>query len=215
MKNLSCRLLHVVSVHLLCFEFGHNQANGEGTACVPSAQKVKIESMPGQYIQLFSVQVFSSVTGPSIATGKAASQSTTLEESTPAFAALDHSDPYSFSHTAKHDPNAAWWEVDLGSMLSVRALYIGQHMCRYAPDPTMCFCHLGGSNIMLIDDVGTMVAKYSLDFVCAKRHAINFDSDEYCNPTGSPTTSFSIPSTNIASPSSVPIALPVSLRHIH
>jgi hypothetical protein len=161
------------------------QTNAVVASCVPTARRVKIKAISGQYIQLFSLQVFSSSTGSNLATGKAANQSTTLEDSTPASAAIDDSDKYSFGHTTKYDPNP-WWDVDLGSMLPIHTIYIGQHMCRHAPNPTSCFCHLGGANFTLMDDAGLIVASYSLGLVCAKRHLVTFDSLEYCESTASP-----------------------------
>jgi hypothetical protein len=147
--------------------------------CLPNASKVKIIASPGNYLQLFSVQVFSTSSGSSLAVGKAASQSTTLEDGTPASEALNSIDEYSFSHTRKDDANA-WWEVDLGSIQPISAIYIGQHKCRYAPDPTYCFCHLGGANFTLLDDSGVAVASYTLGLVCAKRHLVEFDSSYQC-----------------------------------
>ncbi|KAL7511950.1 hypothetical protein ACHAXN_008867 [Cyclotella atomus] len=195
-KNFRCCILQITFVLSV---LSTKQDTATVASCVPSARKVKIEALSGQYIQLFSLQVFSSSTGSNLATGKTSSQSTTLEASTPASEAINGSDEYSFSHTRKDDTNA-WWEVDLGSVLPVRTIYIGQHKCRYAPDPTWCFCHLGGANFTLIDDAEVIVASYSLDLVCAKRHLIEFDSVEYCESTASPSNSPTIFSPS-ASPS--------------
>jgi hypothetical protein len=171
--------------------------------CLPNASKVKIIASPGNYLQLFSVQVFSTSSGSSLAVGKAASQSTTLEDGTPASEALNSIDEYSFSHTRKDDANA-WWEVDLGSIQPISAIYIGQHKCRYAPDPTYCFCHLGGANFTLLDDSGVVVASYTLGLVCAKRHLIEFDSSYQCETSAESAAPSSI------SPSSIPIYQPVA-----
>eukprot|EP00956_Cyclotella_meneghiniana_P003684 scaffold4474_cov66-Cyclotella_meneghiniana.AAC.4 len=76
--------------------------------CLPSASKVKIQTLPGQHLQLFDVQVYSSSSGSNLAFGKSAGQSTTLEDGTIASNAIDE-DEYSFSLTRNDDPHS-WWE---------------------------------------------------------------------------------------------------------
>jgi hypothetical protein len=148
--------------------------------CLPNARKVKIEASPGQYLQLHTVQVFSSSSGSCLAVGKETSQSSTLEDSTPALNAISR-DRYSFSFTAKNDENA-WWQLDLGSVYPVKTVYIGQQMCRNAPDPIECFCHLSGANVMLLDEAGATIANYTFGNSCWKRHAIEFNSSyEFCD----------------------------------
>ena len=147
-------------------------------SCSPKARRVKISSVPGQYIQLFHVQVFSTTIGPNISADKTANQSTTSEDDTPAYSAIDQ-EKYSFSRTDDSDPDP-WWELDLGDMVPVQTVYIAQHMCKYAPSPELCYCHLGYANITLLDDASQTVASYNLGMVCAMRHVISFDSQYNC-----------------------------------
>jgi len=170
--------------------------------CLPQARKVRIEAKPGNYLQLFLVQVFSSTTGSCLAVGKTATQSSTYDDSTPASAAIGGSDKYSFSLTDRSDQNA-WWEVDLAEETSIKSIYIGQHMCKDAPDPIECFCHLSESSILLMDSSDLIISNYTFDKICARRHVIEFEeTSEYCqtateaptkSPTAGPTT---MPSTS-------------------
>ena len=157
--------------------------------CIPRAQKVKIQTLPGQYLKLFDVQIYSSSSGSNLAIGKTANQSTTLEDGTSASEAINQ-DEYLFSQTRHDDPHS-WWEVDIGSTYEIKTIYIGLFSCRHGPenDIIWCYCHLGGANITLLDYAGESVANYTMDMVCAKRHIINFDrSNKYCavGPSTSP-----------------------------
>ena len=180
------------------------------TTCLPNTRKVKIEASPGQYLQLFSVQVFSSTSGSCLAVGKTATQSSTRSDKASAYNAID-STKYSFSRTEKGDPNA-WWELDLGYSVPVKTVYIGQHMCRQAPDPTECFCHLSNANVMLLDDHGITITNYTLGNICSNRHTIEFDeSPEYCYTSEAPSSS---PSSISEAPSSSPSSSSVSCSNM-
>ena len=141
----------------------------------------------GQYIQLFHVQAFSVFTGPNFSFGKTANQSTTLDDHSSAVNAIDQ-EKYTFSRTADNDPNP-WWELDLEELVPVKTVYIGQHMCKYAPFPSLCYCHLGGANITLLDEYRQTIAAYDLGMVCAMRHVISFESLYNCTVEGQSTTS--------------------------
>jgi hypothetical protein len=151
------------------------------STCLPRARTVKIQAKPGMHLQLFQVQVFSSTTSSCLTTNKLAYQSSTLEGGTPASAAIS-SDKYSFSYTSKDDSNA-WWAVDLGANFNIRSVYIGQHMCRYAPDQIDCFYHLSESSVLLLDESGILIANYTFGKICAKRHTVEFDEAFACEPT--------------------------------
>lgn len=153
------------------------------STCLPKARKIKIQAKAGMHLQLFDVQIFSSNNGACLTAGKSTgtSQSSTLETSTPASNAISYvgKNRRSFSYTGKGDPNA-WWMIDLDGEHDIKSIYIGQHMCRYAPSPVECFCHLSESSVLLLDATHMIMANYTFGKVCFKRHVIEFDASYAC-----------------------------------
>jgi hypothetical protein len=85
---------------------------------------VRVQLSGANYLSLAEVQVF----GPTnVAVGKAASQSSTLPATPPAGVAVDGNTDGNFfngSVTATNLDNNAWWQVDLGSSVTVSSIVV-------------------------------------------------------------------------------------------
>jgi hypothetical protein len=139
----------------------------------------------GKRVQIFKLQVFSSLTGTNVALGKTATQSSTFASSSgeyfDAFNAID-GNPNTFSHTK--DSNS-WIEVDLKDSFPVNTITILNRWCRKVKDPSGCLCKLTDATLSLIDDLGAEITSTSLGDTCGKSTLeFAFDpSPEFCFTT--------------------------------
>jgi len=142
-------------------------------------------STTGKPIQVFEVQVYS-VSGSNVASGKIATQSSTLRTFLPSHA-VDNNIT-TFSHT--NDANA-WLQVDLGGVYDIDSVSIANRWCKEPSDPNDCFCRLSDANLVLVDGDGSVIAIESIGNACGLPD-ITFEfsrSPLYCTSRsgGSPT----------------------------
>lgn len=154
--------------------------------CLPNARMVKLVSTTGKQIQVFEVQVYS-VSGSNVATGKIATQSSTLR-TFPASHAVDNNIT-TFSHT---NDASAWLQIDLGEVYDIDSLFFANRWCKEPSDPNDCFCRLSDANIVLVDGDGSVIVTESIGNTCGlPDFTFEFGrSPSYCSsrPGGSLTT---------------------------
>jgi len=165
------------------YDVGSNTCNGDYAcpACYPSAQKVKLQSITGDPIQVFEVKVNSS--GVNVAESKTAKQSSTYQGK-PRFSANKAIDGNgnTFCHTAASSQCPSWWEVDLGGMFPIESIEILNRWCQDENDPYACLCRLSHVSLALFDDQGKWVESVSIGDTCGKhevKHSF-MKSYDYC-----------------------------------
>jgi hypothetical protein len=137
------------------------------------AQKVKIQlpaSAGAEQLGLREVQVYDD-TSNNVALGKVATQSSDWSSSMMASNAID-GDLQTFSNTANEA--GAWWEVDLGQMVTITAITILNRWCKSDSDTDACMARMSYSTMSLIDDNGNVVATRNVGDTSAKAN-IDFD----------------------------------------
>ena len=149
----------------------------------PNAKKVRMESTTGEVLSMFELQAIS-IDDSNVALNGAASQSSTLNTKS-ASLAID-GDATTFSHTATDDLDASW-EVDLGSMTSLKSIEIKNRWCGDQSDPHGCLCRLSGATMLLLDDQDLVVATKTMGNTC-QVHDLSFDLST-CPSTENDTTS--------------------------
>ncbi len=149
-------------------------------SCHPEARKVKIDSITGEQIQMFEVQILSS-DDVNIALNKAASQSSTLGTNAAHFSV--DGDLTTFSHT---DDDNASWEVDLGSTYSLKSVMIKNRWCDDSSDPNGCLCKLSGAMLSLLNEEGEVVSAEAIGDTCGV-YDLSIDVAS-CPPAPTPTT---------------------------
>jgi hypothetical protein len=133
------------------------------TQCArPLGSKVRVNSLYGQPIQMFELQVLSF--GVNVARGKTTSQSSTLKNSFVSSRAVD-GNSLTFSHT---DDSSPWWEVNLGGNHPVESIVITNRWCRDTDDSLGCLCRLSHSVVSIVDQNGGWVASEIIGDTCGK-----------------------------------------------
>ncbi|KAL3781625.1 hypothetical protein HJC23_002002 [Cyclotella cryptica] len=189
----------------------HAPTNSPTISCYPLARQVKLQSITGEQIQMFEVEVISS--GVNVALGKSAKQSSTLISNSTASIqdvivryandAID-GDTTTFSHTNDADP---WWIVDLEEMFLIESISILNRWCVDSSDPTGCLCRLSNATLLLLDEHGTIAALEDLGNTCGQS-ALNFDLSSHQHCSASPSMSPSLSSFPSAQPSIQPSRSP-------
>jgi hypothetical protein len=145
-------------------------------------QKVKLQSVTGEPIQVFEVKAYSS--GVNVAQGKTAMQSSTFRGN-PRFDANKAIDgnANTFSHTVVSSTCPSWWEVNLGGLFPIESIEILNRWCQDESDPTSCLCRLSHASLALFDEAGRCVESISIGDVCDD-FEVKHDfmrSREFCN----------------------------------
>ena len=143
-------------------------------SCYPDVSKLKIESVTGENIAVFELQVLSD--GVNVALNKTASQSSTLGTRT-ASLAVDGS-ATTFSHT---NDTSAFWEVDLGGTFPTEFVKIKNRWCSNTSDPNGCLCRLSGATLSLMDEQSVVVSTKTIGNTYGV-HDLSFDFSS-CTPT--------------------------------
>jgi hypothetical protein len=155
--------------------------------CGTKARIVKIESMTGQIIHVFEVEVYSEG-GQNVAVGKHATQSSTPQgDDGSAFKTFDASravdgSASTFSETADSDSDP-WWQVDLGGDYFIQSVQILNRYCVDHTDPNGCLCRLSNATVSLIelDQTSDVVATRSLGDTCDLLNiGVSFSDDAVC-----------------------------------
>ena len=115
--------------------------------CYPIANKLKVQSITGEPIQMFELEVYSN--DVNVALGKPASQSSNLKRIFGASNAVDGKGN-TFSHTAAMD-ECSWFEVDLKESMPIDRVYIANRWCVDTSDPNGCLCRLSRVAVSLFD----------------------------------------------------------------
>eukprot|EP00956_Cyclotella_meneghiniana_P031653 scaffold83776_cov22-Cyclotella_meneghiniana.AAC.2 len=147
-------------------------------SCLPSANKIKLQSILGQHLHVLEVQVFSS--GTNVALGKAATQSSTFKGKDEKFGANMAVDGNldSFSHTG--GGSFEWWEVDLGGSYPIESVKIYNRWCHDALDSSQCLCRLSHTAVLLVDGDGNVIHSEMMGDMCGELLWV-------LSPTGLPT----------------------------
>jgi hypothetical protein len=164
---------HATTIDDLRFSQAARAHHVENNVCLPSAQKVLLESTEGQQINVFEMQVFSS--GRNVAEGKNTSQSSTLKSFVASMAT--DGDMNTFSHT--NDAHA-WLQIDLGEVYHIKSLSIANRLCKEPNNFFGCLCRLSDARLSLIDQNGSVVSTGLIGNTC---YALNltFEFDGNCS----------------------------------
>ena len=116
--------------------------------CYPLASKVKLQSITGEPIAIFEIEVMSS--GVNVAEGSTASQSSTFKNK-PQFEASSavDGDLSSFSHT--DGDSCSWFEVDFEASVPIESVKIMNRWCGDETDTQKCLCRLSRVAVSLFD----------------------------------------------------------------
>ncbi|KAL3796388.1 hypothetical protein HJC23_004185 [Cyclotella cryptica] len=137
------------------------------------AQKVRIQlpdSAGAGQLGIREVQVYDD-NSVNVAVGKSATQSSDWSSTMMAPNAID-GNLDTFSNTANEA--SAWWEVDLGEMITITAITILNRWCQSDSNTDPCLGRMSYSTVSLIDDLGNVVATRNVGDTSGKGN-IDFD----------------------------------------
>lgn len=135
------------------------------TLCLPTANKVKIQSNTKWPIQVFEVSVMSG--GSNVAQGKSATQGSTWNNDVyfSASNAVD-GDISTLAHTAMNGDGSDWLEIDLEGSYAIDSFLISNRYCNDISDSSGCLCRLSRATVSLLTDEGEWVDTTLLGDTC-------------------------------------------------